>query len=125
MKSKPESRFNPYILGQLTLLMGGVALGLAILPQAILSDDPVGATILDVTSEHDATQQQLKPFQVASLVIAILGLCLGPIGWLRERPPVLPVCGMGLCAVALLWYWIVLGIALGVAIFIFFMLFGT
>jgi hypothetical protein len=126
METDRKSRFNPYIFGQLTLLLGGVALGLAVLPPAIMEDGPVVSSNLNVAVADDAvTQARLKPFRAASLAVAIFGLCLGPIGWMRERPPVLPVCGMSLCAVALFWYWIVLGIMLAAGLFIVWMLLGT
>ena len=104
----------------MTLLLGGLSLGLAILPQAIIKEGPTPSSIADIGNDDATTQRQLKPYRVASLVIAIVGLCFGPIGWVRERPPLLPVSGMAMCVLALFWYWIVLGIMLAVMIFVLF-----
>ena len=121
METKATSRSNPYIVGQLTLLLGGVALGLAVLPEVIIRDEPTPSSISDIGVEDDASiQQRLKPYRVASMAIAILGLCFGPLAWIRERPPLLPVSGMAMCVVALFWYWIVVGVMLAVMIFIIF-----
>lgn len=121
METKAESRFNPFIVGQITLLLGAVALGLAILPRAIIEDEPTPSGISDIGAEDEAaTQQRLKPYRVASMGIAIIGLCFGPIGWIRESPPLLPVSGMAMCVLALFWYWIVVGVMLAVVIFILF-----
>lgn len=118
MENKPRSRFNPFIVGQITLLLGGVALGLAALSPTIINGEHPSPEITDVdTGIAPATQQRLRPYRVASMSIAIIGLCCGPIAWLRERPPVLPMFGMAMCAVALFWYWIIFGIALAVMIF--------
>ncbi|MCA9144420.1 MAG: hypothetical protein H6821_00315 [Planctomycetaceae bacterium] len=112
---------NPFIVGQSTLLFGAVALGLAILPQEIIREGPSPTGISDIGVQDDAvTQQRLKPYRVASMGIAIVGLCIGPIGWIRERPPLLPVSGMAMCVVALFWYWIVVGVMLAVMIFVLF-----
>ena len=110
--------FNPYIVGQLTLLLGGIALGLVVLPPVIIKDRPYPSGISKVAADNDAVvEQRVKPFRVASIAVAIIGLCLGPIGWIRERPPLLPGIGMGMCTVALFWYWIVLAFTIAALIF--------
>ena len=122
MENKPRFRFNPFIVGQITLLLGGVALGLAVLSPVIITNGPQPSGIWEDDVKPDtATQQQLKPYRVASIGIAITGLCCGPIGWLRERPPVLPAFGMVMCTVALFWYWIVAGLMLAVTIIVLFL----
>ncbi len=117
MEIKSQSRFNPYIIGQVTLLLGGVSLGLAILPQEIIKAQPTPLDISDVGVDDDASiQRRLKPYRITSMTVAVFGLCFGPIGWLRERPPLLPVTGMAMCVVALFWQWIVVGVLLAVVI---------
>lgn len=105
---------NPYIVGQVTLLLGAMSLGLAVLPAAVMAESPDELSVVDeLEGEVDG---RVKPFRVASMAVAILGLAIGPIGWLREKPPLLPISGMCLCGVALLWYWIVLGVMIAVLI---------
>ncbi len=114
MESRSPSRFNPYIVGQLTLLLGGIALGLASIPPQLLQCGADSDTEFSTATAE--LQQRLKPYRVAAMTLAIVGLCLGPIGWRREDPPLLPICGMTICGVALFWQWIVTGVTLAVLV---------
>ncbi|MBI1312510.1 hypothetical protein GC176_14555 [bacterium] len=115
MSKTSDPRFNPYIVGQITLLLGAISLGLAVLPQELID---TGTTTIDVASATAQSElaSKLKPYRAASMAIAIAGLCLGPIGWRREDHPLLPICGMTICGVALFWQWIVLGVVLAVMV---------
>lgn len=119
MPSSSKTFFNPYIVGQLTLLLGGVALGLAALPPAVLEEPPRPLASDETTREPSpALEAKLRAFRATAMACAILGLCVGPIGWLREKPPLLPLVGMSLSVVALFWYYIVMGIVLAVVLIV-------
>ena len=49
------------------------------------------------------------PARIASIALAIVGLCIGPFGWYREKPAVLSIAGLIFCGVALFWPYVVLG----------------
>jgi hypothetical protein len=70
-------------------------------------------------SDNDQTR---KWFQVAATSLALVGLVLGPIAWVREKQPPLSGSAMAICTVAIFWHYVVLGIAIGVAVVVVLML---
>ncbi len=60
--------------------------------------------------------QWLKWFTISAVSCSLIGLTLGPISWAREKQPALSGTAMGICCLALVWQYIVIGIAIGVAI---------
>ena len=66
----------------------------------------------------------LKYFTIAAISCALVGLVLGPVAWVREKQPALSGSAMAICCVALLWEYIIIGIAVGVAVVIVVLLLG-
>lgn len=58
----------------------------------------------------------LKWFTIAAVSCSLIGLILGPISWAREKQPALSGSAMGICCLALVWHYVVMGIAVGVAV---------
>lgn len=133
-------------LGGLTLLTGVVALGLAIIPAIVFGVTPTwldrrpapeprvqgqksiewrsikfkwGGKPAPDAPAPTAPMTAAKSFAVATAVVALVGLVLGPVAWQRERQWVLTGPGMGFCFLALTWQYVIFGIAAGVAAAIF------
>ena len=85
---KRQTPKNPFVLGQLSFALGSIGAGLTLIP-----DEYVGA-------------DRLPALRVGAIAAAIAGTCFGAFALLRERPPVLAVFGIGMCAVSLFWNWI-------------------
>jgi hypothetical protein len=60
--------------------------------------------------------QWLKWFTISAVSCSLIGLILGPISWAREKQPALSGTAIGICCLALVWQYIVIGIAVGVAV---------
>ena len=154
-----------HTFGITALLVGIIALGLAVIPGIALDQpvpfaneqpdeplspnpEPSGVTLKfkkwSVTiggdkkeTDHDipnedglkqedsavADQQRsidrddlLKWCTISAVSCSLIGLILGPISWVREKQPVLAGSAIGICCLALVWQYIVIGIAVGVAI---------
>ena len=58
----------------------------------------------------------LRWFTISAVSCSLIGLILGPISWAREKQPALSGCAIGICCIALVWQYIVIGIAVGVSI---------
>ena len=58
----------------------------------------------------------LKLSTIAAVSCSLIGLILGPISWIREKQPALSGTAVGICCLALVWQYIVIGIVVGVAI---------
>jgi hypothetical protein len=99
---------NRYIVGQLTLLLGASAVMLmAFAPSAIgqFVGSHIGLSWAGEMPEHAAAL--LRTCRTLSIVMALAGMVLSPIAYLRERPPLLPVVGGVLCVLALGWHSVV------------------
>jgi hypothetical protein len=58
----------------------------------------------------------LKMFTISAVCCSLIGLILGPISWAREKQPALSGSAMGICCLAIVWQYVVMGILIGVAI---------
>ncbi|MGE0607970.1 MAG: hypothetical protein AB7O62_12820 [Pirellulales bacterium] len=58
----------------------------------------------------------LKWFTISAVSCSLVGLLLGPISWARERQPAVSGAAMGICCLAIIWQYVVIGIVIGVAI---------
>jgi hypothetical protein len=99
---------NRYIVGQVTLLLGTSAVMLmAFAPSAVgqFVGSHVELSWTGEMPEHAAAL--LRTCRMLSIVMALAGLVLSPIAYLRERPPLLPVVGGVLCVLALGWHYLV------------------
>lgn len=66
-----------------------------------------------------------KALHISSAILAVAGLFLGPLAWYRERRYVLAGPGMGLCCIALVWQYLLLGIMIGAAAAVLLMLLAS
>lgn len=58
----------------------------------------------------------LRWFTVSAVSCSLIGLILGPIAWAREEQKAISGSAIGICCVALVWEYIVIGVAVGAAI---------
>lgn len=58
----------------------------------------------------------LKWFTITAVSCSLAGLILGPVAWAKEKQPALSGTAIGICCLALVWQYVVIGIATGVAI---------
>jgi hypothetical protein len=58
----------------------------------------------------------LKWFTITAVSCSLVGLVLGPVAWAKEKQPAISGPAIGICCVALVWQYIVIGIAIGVTI---------
>jgi hypothetical protein len=125
-----------HILGTVALLVGAAALTLGILAQNERQEFEAlkqkyerdkGVTLEikgfkfrfgDKHPEGAAPPEIPKypPLTIATWATAILGLVLAPFSWVKEKQPVLSCSAIVLCAVALAWQYVLVGVAVGVAI---------
>ncbi len=139
-----DSSKEAWALGGGSLLAGVVALGLAIIPMILLDMRPTWLAQRPERPPEPRMQGQksiewhglkfkwggkpvedapaaakevaaAKSFAIATAIVALVGLVLGPLAWARERQWRLAAPGMGLCFLALTWQYVILGIAAGVA----------
>ncbi len=139
-------------LGITALLIGIVALGLAVIPglamerpeerpetpPLIESESDGGVTLTfkefsvtwggkseegEEVAEQAVNQEEpidrnrlLKWFTLSAVCFSLVGLVLGPISWARERQPAISGSAIGVCCLALVWQYVVIGIAVGVGI---------
>jgi hypothetical protein len=129
-----------HVLGILALLVGAAALTLGILAEEErhwLQDEyerhqkerttspgltiEVGKLSFKLGGKAEPKEpaplpSKYSPFWVAALVAGILGLILAPLAWVREKQPILSGAAASLCAVGLLWHYVVIGVCLAIAI---------
>jgi MFS family permease len=82
---------NRYIVGQVTFLFGFCATVVMAFAPSVLG--PNAAALLGTC-------------RTACVVMAIVGMVLAPIAFLRERPPALAIVGGILCVLALGWHYV-------------------
>jgi hypothetical protein len=70
----------------------------------------------DDEDQAGASPSKFPPITIATIATAILGLIVAPISWVREKQPILSCSALGLCAAALLWHYILIGVAAAVGI---------
>src|SRR5438309_646092 len=134
-----------YLLATLTLLLGVGALGLVLVPSVVFGEPsaaqrtlapakdnrPTGITLATsrfsihigkdaasatspVAAEPEPTRG--KPFTIAGTVCSLSGFVLGPFAWLRRRQRSLAGCSLMLCCAALVWQYVLIGVAAGVGL---------
>lgn len=132
-------------LSYVALGVGVLALGLAVIP-GIAMDQPlpilddseerkesqaarwtfsfndvsfsIGGEKTDDEEETEAERARRirRGFDLSAAGLAICGMVLGPVSWAREKRRALSGSAMGICVLALVWQYVVIGIALGVAV---------
>jgi hypothetical protein len=101
------AKFNPFVLGQITLLLGVSAVVVLMIP--LMKSHPY---FQDSAVENKRTSDsgaEINRFHGYAMPVALIGLGLGIIGLRREKPPLLPICGITLCGFVLCWNYIVIG----------------
>jgi len=63
-------------------------------------------------------ETRLRWLMLASAGLALFGLMIGPIAWVRERHPALAGFAMAISGVALFWQYIVIGVVVGIIVVI-------
>jgi hypothetical protein len=137
------------ILGIVAVILGVVALGLAIIPRALFEIPPpwptqpapkpyevveggktyewknakvtVGGTkrvIFPPPANPPTTTS--KVVYIATSLVALAGIAVGLVASWREQSYLLGGPAIVMCSAALLWHYIVLGVAVGFAIFVLF-----
>ena len=127
-------KLRNHTLGLIALLLGAAALVFAILAEnqrieaekearvgAVEKLKDFAASLIkgEPTAGESPSQpvyKRLSPIMMATIGAAILGLVLGPVSWVREKQPILSCSAMGLSAAALLWHYILIGVAVAVAV---------
>ena len=130
-----------WALGATTLGIGVVALGLAIIPTILFDVPPPwnaprpkaaeskvegetsvawrgvkvswGGKAVKVEPADGIHLSPAKGFALATAIVAILGMAVGPLASWRERQYALAVPGMSFCCIALTWQYVILGIVAG------------
>jgi hypothetical protein len=131
-----------WALGATTLGIGIVALALAIIPTILFDVPPPwnaagpkpvqpkvegeksvafhgvkvawgGKTVKEQPAADDIHLTRPKAFAIATAVVALFGMGLGPLASWRERQYALAVPGMSFCCLALTWQYVILGIVAG------------
>lgn len=105
-------RIPPYLFGQCAFAAGAAALALSVFPP-MMAERETDSMLFNsqekaILSNDEAWNATIRNCRIVSIVLATIGLILAPIGWFREKPPLLPVVGACLCLMALLWYYILL-----------------
>ena len=105
-------RLNPYILGQIEILLAVISVIVLMIPRmrAQTADDETSAA----TAQHE-----MQRFHGYALPIAFVGLAFGVVGLWREKPPLLPISAIALCAVVVCGHYIAIGFSyLTLAVFV-------
>jgi hypothetical protein len=76
------------------------------------------------TDRAAAPANPVKWFTISAIAVALLGLVLGPLAWVREKQPILSGSAMALCCAALVWQYVLLGIMIGTGIAVILILFS-
>lgn len=101
------ARFNPFILGQIALLLGVSAVVVLMIP-LVRSHHYFQHSAVEHESTSD-TQDEVNRFHSYAMPVALVGLGFGIIGVRREKPPLLSICGIALCGFVLGWHYILIG----------------
>jgi hypothetical protein len=106
-------------LGILGLLLGLIAMGLAVIP----SGDVEGSVTLTIGVNRPELRINAIPnekptrwYTVASVCVALAGVGVAVLGYYRERIRSMAVCSLACCGMAILWPYILTGVAVGVGI---------
>jgi hypothetical protein len=143
------SQSNGYI-GIAAVLLGVVSLGLAIIPRAVFEVPPpwpsnrapepqhvveggktiewkgakitIGGTSKVIHLPPAAPPMSSKVLYICTAVVALAGIAVGLIASWRDRSYLLGGPAVALCCVALLWHYILIGVAVAVAFVVIVML---
>jgi hypothetical protein len=108
-RAEPKSKFTIRIK-KFSISFGGQ-------PAEPDKDDAVRDDAADALQVRPAVvDHTAKWCKVSSISFALIGLVLGPIAWVREKQPPLSGTAMTICTIAIFWQYVVLGIAIGVAV---------
>lgn len=104
------------ILSGLSMMVGIMALTFAIISGIVFAPPSVSpiAEVSEPTSVPVLTVA--KVCAVATAIVSLIGLGISGFAYWLERVRFLPIMGIGLCSIALLWQYIVLGVIAGVTI---------
>ena len=81
------------------------------------NDQPAQDIRRAVEAENQRHRDRLfKWFSISAASCALIGLTFGPIAWAKEKQPALSGSAIGISCLALTWQYIVIGLAVGVAI---------
>ena len=107
MPPNGSAKFNPFILGQIALLLGVSAVVVLMIP-LVRSHRYFRNFTVEQESTSD-TEGEIIRFHNYAMPVALVGLGFGIIGIRREKPPLLPISGIALCGFVLCWNYIVIG----------------
>ncbi len=66
-----------------------------------------------------------RGFDLSAAGVALCGLVLGPVSWVREKRRAVSGSAMGICCLALVWQYLIIGLAIGVAAAVLLMVLGS
>ncbi|MDH4319379.1 MAG: hypothetical protein OEV64_13385 [Desulfobulbaceae bacterium] len=61
---------------------------------------------------------EYPPLYIATLILSVAALILGPLAWIKEKEPIVSVIALTFGGVALFLHYVVIGISIGVAVVI-------
>lgn len=76
---------------------------------------PAPAAVAPVDEELKLTRDPARWFTMAAVSIGLIGIVVASVGQLREQHTVLTACSMSVCAAAITWQYVAIGIAVGAA----------
>lgn len=83
-------------------------------------DEPKAAVPAPADRQRSMDRDHLLKWStIAAVACSLIGLTLGPISWAKEKQPAVSGAAMGICCLALVWQYIIIGIVAGAAIAVF------
>jgi hypothetical protein len=67
----------------------------------------------------------IKPYKLSAVILALTGLIVAPMSWQTRAGRPFAVTGVVLCCAAILWHYVLAGVAAGVGIAILLLIFGS
>lgn len=85
-------------------------------PEAVATAPPAAAAVHE---ELNLTRDPARWFTIAAVSLGLIGIVVASIGQLREKHTALTACSMSVCAAAIAWQYLAVGIAVGAAAAVF------
>ena len=104
-QNRPRHFTNPFIIGQIALLLGVLAVVVLFVPsmrRAHTEHDPV-------RDAPDGIERERSLSHCVAVAIAGIGSIVAVLGIWRERPPILGALGALLCVFVFCWHYILVG----------------
>jgi hypothetical protein len=105
--------------GNVALVLGFAALGLAILPRYVIEAQDEQKTLVEhfeeatdaivAELEGDPQPNPIKYYDLAAVVCGFLGIILGVLAWLQQSNVKISIAAIAVSAIAILWRYFISG----------------